>query len=470
MTEKPTCKTCNKEFTTVSNLAKHNKTPCSIEPKRYVCTYCDGILTRSNILVSHMKQCPKKGEYELRQTYEALAKEFEEQNIQFTEYKSQAELQIKSLKESLDKSISDHEKYRENNRKAIESFKDCISDKDKRIEFLRGKIKVLETRDQEYMKQDRAKQVNITNINNTNNTVNNLYIQNLEPITDELIRETGSKIGMMDLKEGAPGIMRKFQPVLKNKIICTDASRNSLMYNYNGKLKRDSRGQMITDKIISSTEPQYRTYKEEIDAYYKNLDPDTMTETERARKDYQFDNYKEYSRAMNTKSEFGIKKVSKRVTQTIVNFSKTRSQFEAGIESIMSQQQDQYQIQEQPEDLDTQLQMLVSDNPSEHAKEPFPVENNCRFNKVVSRRQTLLNNRVYELHLDAENRIVHKFRLRSSGLPYLTDEETDPESRDNSDWEPDNDDQECNPEDIECENKPVSSIQWPDVDIQLALD
>ena len=37
------------------------------------------------------------------------------------------------------------------------------------------------------------------------------------------------------------------------------------MYNYNGKLKRDTRGQMITDKIMNSTEPQYRTYKEEID-------------------------------------------------------------------------------------------------------------------------------------------------------------------------------------------------------------
>jgi hypothetical protein len=449
MSTKFVCDTCLKEFVTKGNLVKHLKNPCSIEGKTYICTYCDSNLKRNNVLVNHMKQCPRKGEYEVRQLYTSLQKDFEE-------YKAQKEQEILDLKSTLQKSQQEYELYRKNNAKAIEAFKECVIEKDKKLEFLRGKIKVHEIREQDYMKQERSKQVNITNINN-NNTVNNLYIQNLEPITDELIRETGKKVGMMDLKEGAPGIMRKFQPVLKNKIICTDASRNSLMYNYNGKLKRDTRGQMITDKIMSSTEPQYRTYKEEIDNYYKNLDPESMTEVERAKKDYQFDNYKEYSRAMNSKNEFGIKKVSKRVTKTIVNFSKSKSQFEAHIEANAPQQT--IQEQEPEGDLNSQLEALVAQ--SEEQRDPFPVEPSCRFNKVVSRRQTLFEGRVYELHLDAEGRIVHKFRIRSSGEPYLTDEETDPESRDQSD-----DDYNEQQDDTLDEAEQTANIEWPEIEIE----
>ncbi len=442
MSGKYICNTCNKTFSSKGSLKTHIETVCNrSENLNLFCLYCNIEFSRKSTLETHMKQCPKKGEYEVRQLYTSLQKEFEE-------YKFQKEQEIVALKSALEKSQQEHELYRKNNAKAIEAFKECVIEKDKKLEFLRGKIKVHEIREQDYMKQERSKQVNITNINN-NNTVNNLYIQNLEPITDELIRETGKKVGIMDLKEGAPGIMRKFQPVLKNKIICTDASRNSLMYNYNGKLKRDTRGQMITDKIMSSTEPQYRTYKEEIDNYYRNLDSEEMTDVERAKKDYQFDNYKEYSRAMNSKNEFGIKKVSKRVTKTIVNFSKSKSQFEAHIETNAPQTQ---QLENnQQDDLNSQLEALVSQ--SEQQQDPFPVEPTGRFNKVVSRKQTLFEGRVYELHLDAEGRIVHKFRIRSSGEPYLTDEETDPESRDQSDYEYD-------------EPEQTTNIEWPNIEIE----
>jgi hypothetical protein len=399
MSEDYNCGYCNKTFSSKSSLNLHIKSVCNKQDNILLCLYCSLSFSRKYVLDKHLNVCPKKNEYTLNQ--EILRLKEEQQKIH-----EEHTTQINKLKEDYQKLQEEYTKYRSNSSIMYQSVKEQNIELNKRIEYYKGRIKTFQDKD----KLESSKPVPIVNnINTTHNTINNnLYIQNLEPITDELIRETGKKVGMMDLKEGAPGIMRKFHPVLKDKIICTDASRNSLLYNYNGKLKRDTRGRMISDKIISSTESQYLIYKDEIERYYSNLDPETMTDTERSRKDIEYENFKAYSKAVNNKTEFSKRKLTKNIVKIIVSVTKTKSQFEETVRQ----------------------RLLTTDDQSQEPEITEPVvQQNKSFNKVVSTKQTLIDGRTFELHLDASGNTLYKFRLRSSGEPYLTDEETDPDSR-----------------------------------------
>ncbi len=402
------CDNCNKEFSSKGNLKIHRETVClRLETNVFTCLYCNNNSTRKSNLDKHLKICPKREEYFLKQQLETITKEKNDLLLKSQESETVYKNEIEQLKK-------DHENFRLGTKQMIQSLREDNILKDKKIEHLKGEIKVFKLRDQEYIKlSERTKQVNIVN-NNVNN-IGNIYVQNLEPITDELIKETGSKIGMMDLKDGAPGIIRKFQPVLKDKIVCTDTTRNSLMYNYNGQLKRDARGQMLTDKIVNSTKAQYNICKDEIAKYYINLNEKEVSQIEREINDEHFENYKEYVRAIKTDSEFSKKKISNKISKSIAKFSKSKTQFENKVGSCPVVEE-------------------ITDR-NEESTNSVSVKTEGKFNPVASRKQTLINGRIFELHLDAHGNIIRKIRIRSSGLPYLTDEETDPSSREQSDNE-----------------------------------
>ena len=406
------CNVCNKAFSTKGNLKHHQTAIClRDENVTFNCIYCNTNFTRKIVLDKHMKVCPKQAEYQAKQHLSNILKENETLKNNNESLTSSYEQKIQELTLSYEQKLSkltiDHENFRSGTKQMIESLKEDNISKDKKIEYLRGQLKIC--------KENQNKPTHITTNYNNNSSIvnNNLFIQNLEPITDELIEETGKKVGMLDLKDGAPGIIRKFQPALKDKIICTDATRNSLMYNYNGKLKRDARGQMITDKIISSTEHNYDRFKDEVKKYYEALNDTEMTETEREINDNHFENYKEYVKALKSNSEFSKKKVSNKMSKSIVRFSKSKAQFE----------------QTMHEDQKPQIEELES------TKNTSSVQTDGKLNPVASRKQTLINGRIFELHLDVQGQIIRKIRIRSSGLPYLTDEETDPSSREQSDNE-----------------------------------
>ncbi len=463
MTSKYNCENCKKNFSTKGALKIHIETVCNrSEDTIFNCTFCDSNLSCKSALYKHLKTCQGKKDYEVKQQEQIVLKQLEDakniikqKDLEFELLKEDHKQKIQDLTSQHEQQIKQQLQFRENNAQAIESMKEAIIDRDKKNEYLRGKIKVLQEQlDKQQQQLDKLQQkpTYINTFNNNNTINNNLYIQNLEPITDELIRETGSKIGMMDLKDGAPGIMRKFQPILKNRVICTDATRNSLMYNYNGQLKRDTRGQMLTDKIITSTEPQLIKYKEEIDNYYKSLNQLNLTDDQRAQNDTHFDNYQELCRAIKRKTEFSKKKISRNISKIIAVFSKSKTQFESHVLQ-------QYENQEHDGLLNSSIQPVFGHNDSsenvvqelsterdegksqsvESVNYIAPVDQRAKYNKVVSTKQTLINGKVFELHLDDHGNIVRKFRLRSSGLPYLTDEETDPESREQSDQEEDED-------------------------------
>ena len=415
MTQRIECNICHKTFSSKPNLKLHLQTICQRDENlKIVCNFCQSEFSRQSNLSKHLKICPKKGEYSEKQQALQLTKDLEEAKAKILSLSQDYEAQIKKVQDEFNL-------YRQNMSKMYKSVTEQNTELKQRIENLKGQNKIL----QQNKSDEKSKNITINNINN-NNTINNLYIQNLEPITDELIRETGRKVGMMDLKDGAPGIMRKFQPVLKNRIICTDASRNSLVYNYNGKLKRDTEGRLITDKIISSTHENYKLYKDDVEAYYKNLDTSNMTDEERARIDIQFDNYKEYSKAVRLNTEFTKKKISKRIAKTIASFARSKVQIESEhpgntTKPVLGQLESDVQ-----EDAPVLVEQI-----SEPVAVPAPVvpKQNGRLNKVAATKQTLINGRIFEQHLDEHGGVIRQIRIRSSGLPYLTDEETDPSSR-----------------------------------------
>ena len=48
------CEFCNKGFSTKGNLVKHNKNPCSTEPKKHICIYCDHTLISTVLSLSRL--------------------------------------------------------------------------------------------------------------------------------------------------------------------------------------------------------------------------------------------------------------------------------------------------------------------------------------------------------------------------------------------------------------------------------
>ncbi len=427
------CKKCNKVFANKYSLKVHLENVCErIDALVLICKYCNSTFSSNSGLYKHDKTCPKREEYNLKE----MVKKLSDTNQELTK---SYEIKLAELTNDFNKAKLDFANIRENNAKAIETLKERVSQEEKKNEYLRGKLKVFQDQSSKQQKQIDDLYKKPTFVNNGAVTINNLFIQNLEPITDELIRETGSKLGIMDLKDGAPGIMRKFQPILKDRVICTDATRNSLMYNYNGQLKRDTRGQMLTDKIISSTEPQFNKLKDEIDNYYKELSSQNMSEDQRLQNDTHFDNYKELCRAMKRKTEFSKKKISKYFSKMISVFSKSKSQFELQI-----QEKNQYEDQIRSGDTtDVEIPVFSPHNIVQSARSVHEhVKTDGKLNPIVSKKQLLENGRIFEFYYNASGEIIRKIRLRSSGLPYLTDEETDPSSREQSDNEIESDSKE----------------------------
>ncbi len=454
------CEKCQKTFSTKGNLNLHIKSVCNENGTEHVCSFCQIDFKRKSSLISHQGVCQKKIEYEFNLKYSKLHEEYLKLQEKYSKLQEDSNVKYSKLQEEFDR-------YRENTRQVIENFKDELIIKDKNIEYLKGQKKIYESIKQDYNKQKQHQEqtnqysINFNNTVNNNGTIN-MYMKNLQPITDELISEAGRTITMTDIQKGIPEIMKKFIPILKDKVICTDLTRNSLLYNYNGKIKRDSNGIMLSDKILTSTEPQYNMYKSELDTYYASLDNVVMSDSDKQRTDTEFENYKQYVLAIKATAEFKKKKARKRIASIIISNIKTKSQFESNIAKniLQSRSDEELPREEKLSDMNTSRSISIQEvhgntltsEPSSSTLTVKQIENkistlgakktDSRFSKVQYTRQTLINNRIFEQHFDAQGILVRQIRLRSSGLPYLTDEETDPSSREVSGFEESSDDKE----------------------------
>ncbi len=421
MSSKFVCKFCNKGFVTKAVLENHIKTVCNrSEELVFTCIYCSLNLSSNSSLYKHTKVCSKKEEYALKQIISQHAQE----NQTLVEGHNK---QVHILETKIQDLVQELMRVKYTTSQVIDSLKEVNTKHEKEIEFLRGRLKSKNEQIESFEKHFNKITNHSTYVNNTINNSNiiNLYVQNLDPITDELLKETGKTVGITDLKNSAKGIIEKFQPVLKDKVICTDATRNSLLYNYNGQIKRDTRGQMLTDKIMSSIEPQYQLYNKEIHDYYEDKIKQEENDIEREDLISRYNKYKDLDKSLRIKNEVTKKKISKRNSKYITNFSRSKAQFDSMI------QQNIQKISDQTSETDSCK--LVQPDSSQVTV--VPKEERARFQKVVARKQIVKNRRTFEQHFDEDGNIVKEFRLRSSGLPYLTDEDTDPSSREDSELE-----------------------------------
>ena len=108
----------------------------------------------------------------------------------------------------------------------------------------------------------------------TTNVVNNVALQNLEPLTDEDIREHLNQLSLDFIQEGGKGFadFANSYP-FKNRIICTDKARKKLKYkNEAGEIINDSHGVKLAQRffqtIASRNEEiinnEYRSLQEQV--------------------------------------------------------------------------------------------------------------------------------------------------------------------------------------------------------------
>ncbi len=426
------CEFCKKSFSSKRALKIHIETVCNrSEELTFICTFCNLNLSSESSLRKHLKSCSKKEEYALKQIISQHAQEIqnliEKHNKEIQDIKVDNNNKVHTLENNLKDVTNELSIVKMSTSQVIESLKEVNTKHEKEIEFLRGRLKSKNEQIESFEKHFNKITNHSTYVNNTINNSNiiNLYVQNLEPITDELLKETGKTVGITDLKNSAKGIIEKFQPVLKDKVICTDATRNSLLYNYNGQIKRDTRGQMLTDKIMSSIEPQYQLYNKEIHDYYEDKIKQEENDIEREDLISRYNKYKDLDKSLRIKNEVTKKKISKRISKYITNFSRSKAQFDSMIQQNIQKISDQTS--------ETVSCKLVQPESSQVIV--VPKEERARFQKVVARKQIVKNRRTFEQHFDEDGNIVKEFRLRSSGLPYLTDEDTDPSSREDSEFE-----------------------------------
>ena len=121
-------------------------------------------------------------------------------------------------------------------------------------------------------------------INYSNNTINNNktqinnYINNLELVTDDFIKDNVSKLTLEHIKKGPEGYAEYvLNNPLKNRIICTDFSRRKIKYkNEEGDLISDPNFLKLSKKIFPNlnemNEKLITEYREQLEDLYPEIE------------------------------------------------------------------------------------------------------------------------------------------------------------------------------------------------------
>jgi hypothetical protein len=185
------CKYCKNKFTNISSLNKHIKYAKYCKNKRnekeeilFICDGCDNNFTSNYNLTKHIQTC--------------------------------------SL--SIEKRIE-------------KKFTIQLEEKDKTIQKYEKQIKEL----QDKLEHIAVKAVSRSTYSTSNKTRINNYIQQLQPLTEEKLKESVNNLTIDHIKKGPEGYAQyALDYPLKDKMVCVDFSRRKIKF-------KDNDGNVITD-------------------------------------------------------------------------------------------------------------------------------------------------------------------------------------------------------------------------------
>ena len=218
----------------------------------FACEYCNNFLSSRSALNYHKKT--SKNCIKIRQNQSEISitttissncnfckKEFTTKGNLNSHLITCVEKRIFELNHDKDKIIDDKDKI--------------IDDKDKYIEQL-----LLQLKEKDLIIKDLAEKA-ISNAKPTtiNNTTNNV-INNLQIISEDLIKEQAKHLTLEHIKKGALGYSEYFlEYPLKERIVCTDYARRKIKYkNEKGEIVIDPEMTTLSDLLFKSIKDRNR--------------------------------------------------------------------------------------------------------------------------------------------------------------------------------------------------------------------
>jgi hypothetical protein len=250
------CPKCKKTFSNIGNLNVHLKNVCNDEIKTLECEYCHKDFKIQITLTRHYITCKAKAQQELNEEinikaqYENLKTEFNKLLLKVNSLELTHKTELSFAKEKINL-------YEEENKR--------LSDL---LASLTDKIPVSSSQ---------------TNSNNTVN-INMAIFDQLKPITDETFFQYGQEITQTVLLQGLESVLNLGMKHLKDKVVCTDKSRNTLKYKMKDQIVNDKGGVRLAEQLIEqSIEPKVKMYdKVLVDVYKKKSRDHTTMKDEQA--------------------------------------------------------------------------------------------------------------------------------------------------------------------------------------------
>jgi hypothetical protein len=261
------CNSCNKSYTTKSNLTAHQKCTKSckstIEKKTYNCEYCNKTFSTGKNLNYHKNICSIKKEIDEKECEELRL--IENRKIIDQELQKQKDELVKSYTDqihSLTKSYVDQIQSLTISNKILETrLEDTVKSYERQIELLQNNPRIT----------NNTTTTNNTTVNNDKSVIFNAYF------TPEFLRE-----GMKDYDKnlvchGIPGladyVKRKF--LMKDgKLIyvCTDPARQHFKFIYNGVETLDKTATMLVKSIKPAVVSQLRVIHKDLNETEEKLE------------------------------------------------------------------------------------------------------------------------------------------------------------------------------------------------------
>ena len=207
------CKYCKNSFSTKTSLNNHQRTAkyclkLQNKPQEYkfICDSCGATFHKVFNLDRHTEKCKDK-------IYEYASK-------------------VKILEKTNEKSDV------------------IISTKDQIISKLESRIKELED---QLFSITREAVARPTHVQNNNQRINQV-INNLSPITDQLLQDQAKNLTIEHIKDGAAGYAKyALEYPLKDRVVCVDFSRRKIKYkNADGELIADPEMVKLSQKLFSA--------------------------------------------------------------------------------------------------------------------------------------------------------------------------------------------------------------------------